>query len=238
MKIQLLSDLHREMAPTFSVPDTDADVIILAGDIDVRIKGIEWAIFEATRLHKPVLYIAGNHEYYGHEYFSLQEKMRAIAESCSLVHFLECGEVTINGVRFLGTTLWTDYASTRLSERTQNMRLMSSSIRDHQVISITDKPFMPTDALMLHQASRAWLENKLDAPYQGKTVVITHHGPSIKCAQRDFGNSQMASGFISNLDYLVKIFGCCHYLNRLLNVKRFIVEPHHLKARIDLKNAW
>lgn len=153
MKIQLLSDLHREMDPTFSVPDTDADIIILAGDIDVGTKGIEWAISQALMLHKPMVYIAGNHEYYRHEYFSLQGRMREIAESCSLVHFLECDEIIIDGVRFLGTTLWTDYASTRLSEQSENMRLLSSSIRDHQVISITDKPFMPADALMLHQAS-------------------------------------------------------------------------------------
>ena len=204
MKIQLLSDLHREMAPYFSIPDTDADVIILAGDIDGGNKGIEWAISEALRLQKPLLYIAGNHEYYRHEYFSLQAQMREIAENCSLIHFLECDETIIGDVRFLGTTLWTDYACTRLSEQSENMRLMASILRDHQVISMTDRLFTPADALSLHQASKAWLENTLNTPYESNTIVITHHGPSIKCAHRDFGNSQMASGFISNLDYLVK----------------------------------
>ncbi len=151
MKIQLLSDLHREMDPTFSVPDTDADVIILAGDIDVGIKGIEWAISEALRLQKSVLYIAGNHEYYRHEYFSLQGQIREIAESCSLVHFLECDEIIIGDVRFLGTTLWTDYACTRLSEQSENMRLMGSIMQDHYVISMTDRPFTPADALIMYK---------------------------------------------------------------------------------------
>jgi len=204
MKIQLFSDLHREMDPTFSIPDTDSDIIILAGDIDVGILGIKWAISEAQRLNKTVLYVAGNHEYYRHEYITLQSQMREVAESCSLIHFLECDEFILNDVRFLGTTLWTDYASTRLSEQTENMRLMGSIMQDHHVISMADKPFRPADALNLHQTSKAWLQNKLDTPYKGKTVVVTHHGPSIKCAHPHFGNGPTASGFISNLDYLVK----------------------------------
>lgn len=105
MKIQLLSDLHREMDPSFSITNTEADAIILAGDIDVGTKGIEWAISEALRLNKPVLYIAGNHEYYRHDYFYLQEQLRELAAECSLVHFLECDEIIIGDVRFLGATL-------------------------------------------------------------------------------------------------------------------------------------
>jgi len=204
MNIQLLSDLHRELAPSFSVPDTTAEVIILAGDIDVGTRGVQWAISEALRLHKPVLYIAGNHEYYRHEYFSLQGQIREIAESCPLVHFLECDEVIINGVRFLGATLWTDYASTGLSDQAENMRLLGSILSDHQVISMDGRRFSPSEALRLHEASKAWLAEKLDTPHEGKTVVVTHHAPSIKCAHPYFGNNQTASGFISNLDHLVK----------------------------------
>lgn len=130
--------------------------------------------------------------------------LEAATESCPLVHFLECDEVFINGVRFLGATLWTDYASTRLSEQAENMRVLGSILSVHKVISMDDRRFSPSDALRLHKASKAWLAEKLDTPHEGKTVVVTHHGPSIKCAHPYFGNNQTASGFISNLDHLVK----------------------------------
>ena len=108
---------------------------------------------------------------------------------------------------------------------------MGSMMQDHQVISMADQPFTPSDGLGLHKILKTWQEDKLDAPYQGKTVVITHHGPSIKCAHSDFGNSQMASGFIYNLDYLVKkadawCYGHTHSsLDRKLGNGRLISNP-------------
>lgn len=85
MKIQLLSDLHNEFlrngktSPNHlwsgSIPETDADIIILAGDIDTGTNGAEWAISESERLEKNVIYVLGNHEFYGHEYHSMKDKI-------------------------------------------------------------------------------------------------------------------------------------------------------------------
>jgi predicted phosphodiesterase len=58
--------------------------------------------------------------------------------------------------------------------------------------------------LILHNETVEWLKQKLDAPFDGKTVVVTHHGPSLKCAHPQFGNNTIGSCFISDLDYLVK----------------------------------
>ena len=76
MKIQLLSDLHNEFLRSGKqhadkkwqgfIPDSDADIIILAGDIDTGTQGLEWAIAESERLAKDIIYVAGNHEFYGH----------------------------------------------------------------------------------------------------------------------------------------------------------------------------
>ena len=81
MKIQILSDLHNEFLrngkknPTRKwsavIPETDADIIILAGDIDTGTKGAEWAILESERLGKPILYVLGNYEFYGHDDLAL-----------------------------------------------------------------------------------------------------------------------------------------------------------------------
>ena len=102
MKLHILSDIHLEFAP-FEVPETDADVVVLSGDIGKGFQEIELA----NRCGKPVVYVAGNHEYYGGAMPKLTEKMRDVAGPN--VALLENDEVTIGGVRFLGATLWTDF---------------------------------------------------------------------------------------------------------------------------------
>ncbi|MCH2209521.1 MAG: metallophosphoesterase, partial [Lentisphaerales bacterium] len=61
MRIQVLSDLHIE-DQDFTIPETDADVIVLAGDIHEGTRAIPWI---KAQTDKPVIYVAGNHEYYG-----------------------------------------------------------------------------------------------------------------------------------------------------------------------------
>jgi predicted phosphodiesterase len=62
MKIRILSDLHLEFRH-WTPPEADADVIVLAGDIHVGIHGVEWA--RRSFPLNPVVYVPGNHEFYG-----------------------------------------------------------------------------------------------------------------------------------------------------------------------------
>ena len=118
MKIQLLSDLHNEFLRNRhncvdhpwdgSIPVTNADIIVLAGDIDTGTNGVKWAIEESERLAKPILYVPGNHEFYRHEYNSLKAEMAELSSGTN-VHCLDYGIYTKDDVRFIGATLWTDY---------------------------------------------------------------------------------------------------------------------------------
>src|SRR4051812_4888053 len=103
MRLHVLSDLHTEFTP-FDVPRVDADVILFAGDIGTHFAGIKLALAQS----KPVIYVAGNHEYYAssipHHTSKLQE-----AAANSNISFLEDASTIIDGVRFLGCTLWTDF---------------------------------------------------------------------------------------------------------------------------------
>lgn len=101
MKIQVLSDLHIEFRP-FDIPDTDADVVVLAGDIHLGIKGIIWAIKNIS--NKPVIYVLGNHEYYGQTYPKLIKKLKETSTGTN-VQILENELIQIGGVNFLGCTL-------------------------------------------------------------------------------------------------------------------------------------
>ena len=105
MKLHILSDVHVEFGP-YDAPETDADVVVLAGDIHVGRNGFDWAREQFP--NKPVLYVLGNHEYYGKALPKFADKLRELAEGTN-VHILEQDSLTLDGVTFLGCTLWTDF---------------------------------------------------------------------------------------------------------------------------------
>jgi hypothetical protein len=84
------------------------------------------------------------------------------------------------------------------------MEVLNGTLNDHVLITIGGKSFTAKKAYEENQKSEHWLREKLDEPFEGKTLVITHHSPSLKCGHRAFGLNQFSSGFVSNLDDLVK----------------------------------
>jgi predicted phosphodiesterase len=216
MKIQLLSDLHNEFlrngktSPNHlwsgSIPETDADIIILAGDIDTGINGAEWAISESERLEKNIIYVLGNHEFYGHEYHSMKEK---ISKQCkgTGVHCLDPDVYVEDDVRFIGATLWTDYTADISVPQDLAMFYVDKALMDHRVIKYRSgdsyRRFKPHDALAIHLKELNWLKQKLDNHHQGKTVVVTHHGPHPVCQHPAFPVSEMSAAFHSDLGGLI-----------------------------------
>lgn len=214
MKIQIASDLHTEHGHHSPwLASTDADVLVLAGDIGIGTHGLDWAADLSQEHGKPVLYVAGNHEFYHHEYRHTLAALRETAQRRGVL-FLEQDAVVIGGVRFLGTTLWTDYACNvqmppDLARWTANRQLA-----DHELIRYGDETFTPDDAYRLHRAAVTWLETQLKQP-AGPTVVITHHGPSLLCEHPHFGMNEIAPCFYSERTELVQqadlwVFGHTH----------------------------
>lgn len=167
MKIQFFSDVHLEFGHT-PLPDSDADVIVAAGDVHIGATGVAWLKTSG----KPTIYVAGNHEYYGGDITQVQGEIRT-AVAGSLVHFLECDSVEVGGVRFLGTTLWTDF----LGKDPDIMDRLRESMNDYQQITYRGRLLDPRDLADINRASRAWLEAQLASAFSGPTVVVTHHAP-------------------------------------------------------------
>jgi len=200
-KIHILSDLHLEF-DDFSPPETDADIVILAGDIHTGSDGLSWA--RKAFPDKEIIYVSGNHEFYHHLYDQLLAEFRWQAEA-QQIHFLENRQCVLNGIRFLGCTLWTDYNCYVEHSQEQSMQLLGNSLADHKLIKkdLKGRLFSPEDALKLHEKSLDWLSYELNQPFPGKTVVISHHGPSLDCKHRIYGHSDLAPGFYSDLSYLL-----------------------------------
>jgi predicted phosphodiesterase len=201
MRLHVLSDLHLEQDP-FTIPGVDADVVVLAGDTATGTRGVEWARGWADG--RPVLYLAGNHEFYGHELPGLVGELR-VASSGSPVHVLENDELIIDGVRFLGCTLWSDFDFDGPERRAMSMRVCERVVNDYEHITFGpgERTLAARDTRMLHLSSRRWLSERLDQPHDGPTVVITHHQPLIRATPPTAALRAIAGAFASDVTELM-----------------------------------
>lgn len=171
MRILVYSDLHLEFCD-FQPPTAEVDLVILAGDISVRSRGVTWAN-EAFRC--PVIYVCGNHEYYKGHISKTLVKMQAAA--AKHVHVLENQSLVVGGIRFLVATGWTDFTST--GDYKAAMRDCAEWMNDFRRIRAGDgySKLRPSDLIGLNIATRQFLATELAKHFEGKTVVITHHCP-------------------------------------------------------------
>jgi predicted phosphodiesterase len=231
MKLNILSDLHLGVSP-MDTPVNDADVVVLAGDIAPPRQAAGWAL----RLGKPVLYVLGNHEFYGR---SLRATVAEFKQLCqgTQVHVLDDEAVVIDGVRFLGTTLWTDFGL--FGEGALRERAVDEAVRRlwdfSRIRRDDDAPdlFTPDDAAGLFARHSAWLQRALATPHDGPTVVITHHAPSPRSIHPRFADSLLNACFVSKAEHLADgrrtplwIHGHTHdSFDYLLNGTRVVCNP-------------
>jgi predicted phosphodiesterase len=208
MRLLVLSDLHlevwRDHVPRIDVSISSPDVVILAGDIHTRFRAPSWAAETFPGL--PVVYVAGNHEFYGE---AIEKTGEAIAQECDRypnVHYLDCGQYIYEGVRFLGATLWTDFALFSPERKWSAMLEARAVMNDYKRIRVAScgyRRLHPLDTAGLHTAQRAWLQEKLNEPFVGRTVVVTHMAPSIRSVAPKYAVDPVSAAFASNLDDLV-----------------------------------
>ncbi len=198
MNLHILSDIHLEFE-AFDPPDTDADVVILAGDIHVGRRGLDWAL--TTFADKPVIYVPGNHEYYGRVIPVFTDKLGNIAAGTN-VHILDGDSVSFDGVTFLGSTLWTDFelfgnpgiAGFEAAQKLTDYRKIRTSPKYSRLRSL--------DTAAFHFRSRDWLRGRLRVS-SDTTVVVTHHGPSVRSLGNRRQDDLLNAAYVSNLDELV-----------------------------------
>jgi len=208
MRLLILSDLHREvwgeMPVGIDLSVSRPDVVILAGDIDADAGSVAWA--ERTFRGIPTLYVAGNHEGYCGR---IDDVERQIAKACAAspsVEYLQRRELVIAGVRFLGCTLWTDFALFGGDRRHEAMSACLRAISDFRLIRVASsggRTLHPTDTATWHEDHASWLRQRLATPFPGPTVVITHMAPSPSSVAPRYRDDLLSAAFASDLDELV-----------------------------------
>lgn len=205
MRLQLLSDLHLEhFAEGRDLPRVDADAVVLAGDIHTGCRGLAWAAerFAGT----PILYVPGNHEYYGGCMPTLRDELAAEAERLG-IHLLDNRSLTLDGVRFHGLTLWTDFALYAGTPELDTHRCEQAARRVMLDFRRIEQPagevFTPAESRRLHAESLAWLEAELARPWEGPRVVISHHAPLGECIPPCYRGDPLSPAFASGLASLM-----------------------------------
>ncbi len=225
LKIQLLSDLHLEANPDFCVqPHPEADLLVLAGDVgsyQLRADGSrmtepDWGLRRFSPLPQhagwpvPVLFVPGNHEYDALDFDQAHAELRATCDRLGLI-WLEREVWTWRGVRFVGTTLWSDYdalavpadpITQRLKQRHKAFRAANYYLQKMQ----TQRQGALFDAAAMREvalSSQQWLQAALQLPFDGTTVVVTHFAPSLQSADPRYGVTPGTAGFCNALDALL-----------------------------------
>ncbi|MES1977018.1 MAG: metallophosphoesterase [Pseudomonadota bacterium] len=233
MNIQLISDLHLESHPHFTVaPAPGADLLVLAGDIGsyqegsllaergiadfglarfsplpVAQGGADWPV--------PVFYIPGNHEYDGLDFDATHERLRETCERLGIT-WMERESLIWSGVRFIACVLWTDFDALTTLQAAGGEVTLGAQLKERQKAFRAANFYLKSyhtlrgGEPMLAEAmreeslkSQAWLRAALALPFDGKTVVITHFAPSLLSADPRYGLVPGTAGFCNSLDDLL-----------------------------------
>ena len=204
MRLQLLSDLHLETEAFEPAPAPDAELLVLAGDIDSR-----WTAFERFRNWPvPVIFVAGNHEFDDREISAAWPALRQHCAALSITLLERESRVLIDAqgkrVRFVATTRWSDFDLFGAAQRERAMRAAAYFMR----IMRATRHGLPFDAAGVREealACRSWLAAELDRP-QGDwdtTVVITHFAPSLRSGDPRYGRQPGTASFCNADDDLL-----------------------------------
>jgi predicted phosphodiesterase len=203
MRLHILSDLHLEFGP-IDIPPTNADVVVLAGDVGVGTNGLAW--IHSKFQNQQVVYVLGNHEFYHNNLTVLTESLRSQAEG-SHVHLLENNVAEVGGYTFLGCTLWTDFA---LAPNPQHaMGVAERLVNDYRIVQVgeANRKLRAQDTVEMHRESLAWLQKELARNNPARTVVVTHHAPSPLSEAPGYRQGLLSASFVSDLGSLVEQSG-------------------------------
>ncbi|SEA16255.1 Predicted phosphohydrolase, MPP superfamily [Desulfuromusa kysingii] len=213
MKIIPLADMHIESHwQQLGKYKGTADVVIAAGDIHSKTDGPA----ELRRIFgdREIVYIAGNHEYYGSVLKDEDERLR---KACTRqgVNFLQCDTVEINGIAFAGCTLWADYKLFGEDSEAEARFQVGQYLNDYRAIRFDRDDYRPISTLQtlqIHEQHKAWLIEQFEVYREKPLVIVTHHGPSAKCIHPAYTDDLVSAGFASDLDHLVEQSGAKYWV--------------------------
>ena len=223
MKIQLLSDLHLEAHPHWQpTPSPGADLLVLAGDIGSyqggsQLSDDDFGLARFSPRHgwpTPVVFVPGNHEYDAQDFDAAHSRLRTTCERLGLI-WLERETLVMQGVRLVGTTLWSDFdalgpvandganaLAQQLKARDKAFRAANFYLRKTETTR-HGEPWLAQGVREQALVCQDWMRTALATPFNGPTVAITHFAPSLMSADPRYGLTPGTAGFCNALDDLL-----------------------------------
>ena len=198
------NDPHDRLEFAYSAAD-EADVVVVAGDVHTQGRAPRW--LARTFPDKPVVYVAGNHEFAQAVFPDEIENLRGRAAAFPQVHFLENAEAEIGGVVFLGCTLWTDFGLWGKEKEYAALNAAATMMPDYRQTRLAGGRLLtPAATGKAHWLSRAFLEEKLKRHRGRQVVVVTHHAPSPRSIGKNWQGNLLAAAFASDLEKLIATY--------------------------------
>jgi 3',5'-cyclic AMP phosphodiesterase CpdA len=200
-RLWTFSDLHQDWPenawdPAEHAPASGFDVAVVAGDVHMPlVRAIDRL---ADRLPGvPLVYVPGNHDFWwdqGDERYTIYDQIergRELAASRGISLLMD-DHVVIDGTRFIGGTVWTDFLFGSVDRRDAfRAAQRRDGMVDYHRIRIGPRSrnrIEPKEVLTMHRVTRAFIANALAMAHDGPTVVVTHHAPHPTSLKDRFGH--------------------------------------------------
>ncbi|RWX19221.1 phosphohydrolase [Rhizobium leguminosarum] len=216
MKAWIISDFHSsplDLLHPRQLIVPKADICICAGDIAENIERAVDFLHAEIAPHMPVVAVLGNHDFYGSSIDRALEYARKWTAGTN-VHILENESFQRGDLRVVGATLWTDFEIgdhdfghlPKQARRDIAVRECMRYLLDFRMIYRSDTRvgdqsglITPEEMISRHQKSRAYIEEELSKPFDGTTMVLTHHAPTPRSLDPRFDGHISNAAFASNL---------------------------------------
>lgn len=215
MKFRLLSDLHLEFQKRvvdytpIPLKDDKTTVLILAGDIALGIDAEPFIKKMCKRFYK-VVYCLGNHEFYYNEYNKTRKQWNDRPGMPGNFILLDDHVAVIDDeVRLVGGTLWTDFNNNDYFAKS----LAQQGMTDFHCAKFKEKlgegkyrrrKLHPNDTILAHKQTLFLITETLRVPFDGPTVVVTHHLPHPLCVAQAFRTNPLNPAYMTNLDAVIE----------------------------------
>lgn len=225
MKIRLLSDIHQEFYEDKTLYKSQGeDVLVLAGDISVGVARVWYALRNFYEEQQNIIYVPGNHEYYGTSIAEFDYRIKSLARNTN-ISFLNPGAVKLDGVTFIGATLWTDFRADAIAKA-----IVPRNINDFSRI----RGFDGNLCSILHDNHYKYIREAY-SQYQGKKVIVTHFLPATECIAPEWRGEDLLNYYFANdhgrligdMQDTTWLFGHTHSLvDVTLGDTRLIANPY------------
>ncbi|WP_062117343.1 metallophosphoesterase [Aureimonas sp. AU40] len=233
-RLWIQSDIHNDVGPYALPKGVEADVAIVAGDVGGRLSGQARLWLEKNApADMPLLVVAGNHDFYGASLDDEVARFRRKTTMGDRIQVLDGDSTIIGGVRFVGATLWTDFNS--YGDGYTSQRDFMAYMTDWRAIRWEGRKHTRhiRHYIDAHHRQLRAIEAVLSTPFDGPTVVITHHAPSVRSLEDGKATKALDAAYASDLDDLIRRFepdlwihGHVHHcLDYMLGRTRVVCNP-------------